>query len=126
MYEGRQRIPPAPPTYTQEESRLARDVAAAEERSAADEVARKQRLHATIAAMDRSNKQQLQRKAEQRAHARAEEMAHLDAWQVCAWARVGCSNMPFTRSAAGYVVGLPGSHCMSEEGHGDHQPCGFL
>lgn len=67
---------------SKEESRLARDVAAAEERSAADEAARKQRIKDQLAAMDRSNKQQLRRKAEAKAAAVAEDALFVDAWQT--------------------------------------------
>lgn len=55
--------PDCPTTFPgQEESRLAREVAQAEERSAADEAARKQRIKDTLAAMHRSNQLQLKHK----------------------------------------------------------------
>jgi hypothetical protein len=51
-----------PPTYLQEENRVAKEVAEAEQRSAADEAARKQRIKDTLAAMHRSNQLQLKHK----------------------------------------------------------------
>ncbi len=66
----------------QEEFRLQRDVQAAEERSAADEAARKQRLKDTIASIDRSNKAQLAAKAQARQRAAQEEAEIVRAWEV--------------------------------------------
>jgi hypothetical protein len=53
---------PCFPPALQEESRLAREVAEAEQKSAADEAARKQRIKDTLAAMHRSNQLQLKHK----------------------------------------------------------------
>lgn len=63
-----------------EEHRLARDVAAAEEKSAADEASRRQRIKDTLAAMDTSNQLQLRQKAEARRKQQAEEAEQVAEW----------------------------------------------